>query len=164
MSDKLPSGSSLPCGVKVDVLNLVVAPPAVDRGAETSVPGLLQSGEAVFEETLESRLGGFQQGHILKSTMNHRDACMGRNRTGLHWAAQAWIPVIQVNPHTFYRLPKGKLLRILLIVSGSVILANTAVKSSVATAPIFNRIFFFFFFVPKCCLNVFRSHVYLHYH
>lgn len=74
-----PSGSSIPCGLKVHVPNLVVAPPAVDRGAEASVPGLLQGGEAVFEEALEARLGGFQQGHVLKSAVNHRDAWMGAN-------------------------------------------------------------------------------------
>lgn len=108
MSDRHPSGSSIPCDVEVDILNLVVAPPAVDRGAETSVLRLLQSGEAVFEETLEARLGGFQQGHVFKSTVNHRDTCMGRNSSGLHWGAQTWIPVTQVKPHTIYRLTKCK--------------------------------------------------------
>ena len=40
-------------------MTLVVAPPSVDGGAETSVPGLLQSREAVAEETLKTGLGGF---------------------------------------------------------------------------------------------------------
>lgn len=150
MSDRHLFGSSIPCEVEVEVLNLVVAPPAVNWGAETSVLGLLQSGEAVFEETLKARLSGFQQGHVLKSTVNHRDACKGSNSSALLWDSQAWIPVTQVNPHTIYRLTKCRktnmwlqLLRILVTDSGHVILVNTTVQSSIATASIFNRIFFF---------------------
>lgn len=40
-------------------MTLVVAPPSIDRGAETPVLGLLQSCEAVSVETLKTRLGGF---------------------------------------------------------------------------------------------------------
>lgn len=41
------------------MLSVVVAPPTVDRGAEQPVLGLLQSSEAVSEETLKTRLSGF---------------------------------------------------------------------------------------------------------
>lgn len=49
----------LPCSIEVYILNPVVAPATVDRGAEKPVAGLLQSSEAVLEETLKARLSGF---------------------------------------------------------------------------------------------------------
>lgn len=78
MSDEHLYSFSIPRGVKVDIVNHVVAPSAVDRSAEASVPGLLQSGEAVFEETLKARLGGLQQGHVLQPAVYYWDACGGR--------------------------------------------------------------------------------------
>lgn len=66
----------LPCSVKVDTLNLVVAPPRIDRGAETPVLGLLQSSETVSEETLKTRLRGLQHRHVLDPSMNNWDACL----------------------------------------------------------------------------------------
>lgn len=100
MWDAGHGGSSVPRGVEVHVANLVVAPPAVHRGAEASVPGVLQSGEAVFEEPLEARLGGLQQGHVLQSAVNHWGACEGGEGTGLDPAAKDRKPVTQVNPHS----------------------------------------------------------------
>lgn len=70
----------LPCSVKVDILNLVVAPLGVDRGAETPVLGLFQSSEAVYVETLKTRLGGFQNCHVLHTTVNHWDPCVGQSQ------------------------------------------------------------------------------------
>lgn len=65
-----------PGSIEVHTVDFVVAPPGVDRGAETSVLGRLQSGEAIFKETLEARLGGLQHLHVLHTTVNHRDACV----------------------------------------------------------------------------------------
>lgn len=81
MSDQHLYSFSIPRGVKVDVVNHVVAPPAVDWGAEASVLGLLQSGEAVFEEPLKARLSGLQQGHVLQPAVNYWDACGGMAKT-----------------------------------------------------------------------------------
>lgn len=67
----------LPCWVKVDALNLVVAPPSIDGGAETPVLGLLQRCEAVTEKTLKTRLSGFQHLHVLQTAVEHRDTCAG---------------------------------------------------------------------------------------
>lgn len=50
----------LPCSIKVDIVNLAVAPPGIDRGAETPVLGLFQCSEAVSEETLKTRLSRLQ--------------------------------------------------------------------------------------------------------
>lgn len=66
----------LPGCIKVDILNPVVAPPSIDRGAETPVPGILQSGEAVSEETLKTGLGRFQHCHVFQPTVNLGDACV----------------------------------------------------------------------------------------
>lgn len=135
--DRPPSGSSIPCGLKVHVPNLVVAPPAVDWGAEASVPGLLQGGEAVFEEPLEARLGGFQQGHVLKSAVNHRDAWMGTN--SLDYTNPLELKYcsgssgqstcqLQIN-YAEKKIKKNsmwmKLLKILLTDSGHVVLVNS---------------------------------------
>lgn len=65
---------SLPYSVKVDILNLVVAPLGTDSGTETPVRGVLQCGEAVSEETHETRLSSFQYLHVLESTVDHRNA------------------------------------------------------------------------------------------
>lgn len=44
----------LPCHVKVYTLGLIVAPPSINRGTEDSVLAFLQSGEAVYQEALET--------------------------------------------------------------------------------------------------------------
>lgn len=67
----------LPCSVKVDILNLVVAPPSIDRGAETPVLGLLQRSEAVSVETCETRLSSFQHLHVLHPAVKHWDSYEG---------------------------------------------------------------------------------------
>lgn len=107
MWDGGPGGSTVPRSVEVHVANLVVAPSAVDRGAEASVPGLLQSGETVFEEPLKARLGGLQQGHVLQPAVNHWDACKGGKGTGLDPADKDGKPVSQVNPHSMLGFKVG---------------------------------------------------------
>lgn len=69
-------GCGLPGCIKVDILTPVVAPPSIDRGAETPVPGILQSGEAVSEETLKAGLGRFQHGHVFQPAVNLGNACV----------------------------------------------------------------------------------------
>lgn len=66
----------LPGSIKVDILRPAVAPPSVDRGAETPVFGFLQSGEAVSKETLEAGLGCFQHSHIFQPAVNFGNSCV----------------------------------------------------------------------------------------
>lgn len=71
----------LPCTIKVHILRLVVAPPRVDRTAEKTVLGVLKCSETVPEEPLKTRLGGFQDFHVLHPTVNQWKAWMRERET-----------------------------------------------------------------------------------